>query len=335
LDARQAAEVASVLLDTIGKTSHHSALKALATAVANVAARLPARQAAKVCAAAASALVGRLPKAKDPADVESLAEALAELAERLDTRQAAKVASALLNRIHRTSDIKTLWSLAWALSNVAERLEAREVTKISSSLLAHVSRPTSALPHWVPAVVLCDVAHLLEPRQAQTVASLFVQSFEEIDANVTSDPDEDSEDDEHPTRETVHRSPDAVHSCAFVVQALGSLLTRVSRTESRSRISAAIAALGTASAPGAAVALPALLVPALRPLPKGLPAQDLVELLKHPLCVGDSRRAVLDALGARFGRTFADQWDFVRFARRKRPDLDLDSPPRRMVADEK
>jgi hypothetical protein len=55
----------------------------------------------------------------------------------------------------------------------------------------------------------------------------------------------------------------------------------------------------------------------------------LVELLKHPLCVGEARRAVLDALGTHFHRTFADQWDFVRYATEQNLDLDLISPPKR------
>jgi hypothetical protein len=56
----------------------------------------------------------------------------------------------------------------------------------------------------------------------------------------------------------------------------------------------------------------------------------LVELLKHPLCVGEARRAVLDALGTRYHRTFADQWDFIHFASEQYLDLDLTSPSKRL-----
>ena len=71
------------------------------------------------------------------------------------------------------------------------------------------------------------------------------------------------------------------------------------------------------------------LQPALKPSPPGLPTPQLVELLKHPLCVGEARRAVLDQLGGRYGRRFGDQWDFVEFAEGRKLDLDFTAPPRR------
>jgi hypothetical protein len=58
--------------------------------------------------------------------------------------------------------------------------------------------------------------------------------------------------------------------------------------------------------------------------PRGIVApQDLVDLLKHPLCVGKPQRLVLDQLENVYHRPFADKWDFVRFAP---PGLDLTSP---------
>lgn len=55
----------------------------------------------------------------------------------------------------------------------------------------------------------------------------------------------------------------------------------------------------------------------------------LVELLKHPFCVGEARRAVLDALEFAYSRKFKDQWDFVEFAQKQQLQLDLLSPPKR------
>jgi hypothetical protein len=72
-----------------------------------------------------------------------------------------------------------------------------------------------------------------------------------------------------------------------------------------------------------------LLRPAAEPFPRRLSDQQLVELLKHPLCVGPARRAVLDQLGIYHRRAFADQWEFVRFAQEQKLGLDLTSPPRR------
>ena len=57
--------------------------------------------------------------------------------------------------------------------------------------------------------------------------------------------------------------------------------------------------------------------------------QDLVELLKHPFCVGGARRAVLDALEFTYKRSFKDQWEFVEYAQKHQPQLDLLTPPKR------
>jgi hypothetical protein len=67
-------------------------------------------------------------------------------------------------------------------------------------------------------------------------------------------------------------------------------------------------------------------------LPPPLRAQTLVELLKHPLCVGEARRLVLDQLQRHYNRPFADQWDFVRFATEQKLGLDLTTPPQRPQA---
>jgi hypothetical protein len=67
------------------------------------------------------------------------------------------------------------------------------------------------------------------------------------------------------------------------------------------------------------------------PLPEPLPPQTLIDLLKHPLCVGQPRRAVLDQLQRHYHRPFTDQWDFVRFAEENRLGLDLTTPPMRPV----
>jgi len=68
---------------------------------------------------------------------------------------------------------------------------------------------------------------------------------------------------------------------------------------------------------------------ATRPFPCRLTTQDLVELLKMPTCFGRERRVVLDQLGNRYGRRFANHWSFVRYALESRLDLDFTTPPKR------
>jgi hypothetical protein len=65
---------------------------------------------------------------------------------------------------------------------------------------------------------------------------------------------------------------------------------------------------------------------------KPLPPQQLVDLLKLPFCVDESRRTVLSALGLTYNREFADKWEFVRFVRENKLPLDLTTPPKRSVA---
>ena len=65
------------------------------------------------------------------------------------------------------------------------------------------------------------------------------------------------------------------------------------------------------------------------PATRRLSDQDLVELLKRPLCVGPARRVILDHLGHHHRRSFTDQWEFVRFAEDQKLDLDFTRPPQR------
>ena len=113
------------------------------------------------------------------------------------------------------------------------------------------------------------------------------------------------------------------------LQGLSTLVSGIGLAERRQRALSVVTAVGLpGAAPSLACLAPAVL--ALQPLPAGpLSEQDLVDLLKAPLCVGSARRVVLDELGRRHGRTFADQWDFVRFAEERHLGLDLLGPPKR------
>ena len=72
-----------------------------------------------------------------------------------------------------------------------------------------------------------------------------------------------------------------------------------------------------------------LLPAALEPLPSRLSTQDLVELLKMPTCFDRARQVVLAQLGNRYGRLFANHWEFVRYAKEHELPLDFTSPPKR------
>jgi hypothetical protein len=105
--------------------------------------------------------------------------------------------------------------------------------------------------------------------------------------------------------------------------------TYVEPADRRRRLAGLIAQVRLSDDGYACLTAAALLQPAQEPLPCRLTTQQLVELLKHPVCVGAAQRIVLDHLGNRYHRTFADQWEFVRFAEEQKLDLDITSPPQR------
>src|SRR5262249_60194560 len=89
------------------------------------------------------------------------------------------------------------------------------------------------------------------------------------------------------------------------------------------------AALGNPCTPAALLAGLAPLAEAARPPPGRLSEQVLVELLKLPTCPRPARQLLVERLGQQYGRPFANEWEFVAWARRHRPDLDQTSPPPR------
>src|SRR5262249_40807209 len=78
---------------------------------------------------------------------------------------------------------------------------------------------------------------------------------------------------------------------------LSALLTGVDLDQQRQRAAAVVALVGVTA--GSQRTLPSLpfLTLAVKPLPCRLSDQELVDLLKHPLFVGEARRMILDLLG--------------------------------------
>jgi hypothetical protein len=53
--------------------------------------------------------------------------------------------------------------------------------------------------------------------------------------------------------------------------------------------------------------------------------QQLIEFLKMPTFTAELRRVILDRLGNRYRRNFAEVWEFVRYAEEQNLDLDFKS----------
>src|SRR5262249_15996681 len=127
---------------------------------------------------------------------------------------------------------------------------------------------------------LASLAPRLEPKEAMETASILMQ--------------------------TMSKMPDLSQGL------LGALLGEdASGVRCRAAISTTSAGVATACGNWPA-SLPALYI--VLPPPCRLTTHQLVDLLKHPFCVGAARRVVLDQLENRYRRKFADQWEFVRYA---------------------
>jgi hypothetical protein len=125
--------------------------------------------------------------------------------------------------------------------------------------------------------------------------------------------------------ETIAKTNNPI-ALASLADGLSAALGKAQRNKRAEAVAAAVGCLYNRQAlPGALL----LLGPATEPFQCRLSDQELVELLKHPLCVGLARRAVLDHLEMQHRRTFADQWEFVRYAQEQQLDLDFTTPPQR------
>lgn len=128
--------------------------------------------------------------------------------------------------------------------------------------------------------------------------------------------------------DTMSKTPDSV-ALSVLAQGLSPVFLREPSARRLRRAHALAASAGLITSPTIVAIVRTAHSPALEPAPDPLPAQALVDLLKDPLCVGQARRALLDALGNRYQRRFIDQWDFAHFATEQKLGLDLTSPPDR------
>jgi hypothetical protein len=225
---------------------------------------------------------------------------------RLDSRDArdvtAQLAAALGQARGNVIDVDRMKSLSAGLSVLAGRLDSRDAREVAAALTEALSETTDPTVSMSLSAGLSAVAGRLDPRDVRDVAAALTHALS-----------------------TRNLGPFQ----RLMEGGLSDLLSGEPADTSRDRALALGSTLASASDPSRSLAALALLAPAVAPLPPRLPPQDLVDLLKHPLCVGEARRVVLGQLSRHYQRPFADQWEFVRFATEQRRDLDLTSPPQR------
>jgi hypothetical protein len=242
-----------------------------------------------------------------------------------------------------------LGPLAQGLAAVAAHMEAKEAARLSAkaaaTLTQAMTKPINGPRFQRLAQGLAAVVARMEPKDAARVFVTLAQSMSsysrfEANTNYLYYALEDfsavaasleGADTAATLMQEMTQTND-YNTLLNLAQGLSAALQREPSERRLQRVSSASSLVGLGASSMVLAPTTALSYPALQPPPELLPTETLVELLKHPLCVGEARRAVLDTLGTRYGRTFADQWEFVRFAQENNLGLDFTSPPKELVA---
>jgi tRNA A-37 threonylcarbamoyl transferase component Bud32 len=296
-------DAADFLVQAMKDTRNTFALRKLAAGLSAAAARMGPADAGR----AAATLTQLLKDTRDPSTVYGLALGLSAVAVHMEPDAAAPVAAqAAVALAQAAKDLKdsrdALLMTGDEFLAAAAHLEARDAVQVAALLTEEMRKLTNNTWPWLMPQLpqsLAAVAARLEPEDA---AALRAQASAFLAQTMSS------------------RDPATQRSLG---EGLSALLSPIAPADRRSRSAAAASAVAYLA--GGAPPL----IPAAEPPPCRLSTQQLVELLKMPPFVGEPRRVVLDQLGNRYHRHFADVWEFVHFARENNLDLDFTSPPQR------
>jgi hypothetical protein len=351
MDPAEAARILTRALEKEMETDR-GARRFLAMGLATVAGRMEPAEAARVTGQAASVLSRALEKETDGNARFSLSQGLAAVAGRMEPAAAARVLSRALEKETESSARK--W-LSQGLAAVAGRMEPAEAARVTGQAASVLSRAlekeTDGSDREELAQGLLTVVGRLSRAEAATVSRPALQMLLQAAETETDEMERLrlvkvvaillSASDYLEARQVAAKQAIAVCSGRMGMgrstgmgrarpdrpEILDALLTDSGCSEVSRRVLSAATIVGLVRATPVP-SLPALPV-ASEPLPCRLSTQDLVELLKMPTCFGEARKVVLKHLGNRYGRTFANHWEFVRFAQKQHLDLDFKSPPKR------
>jgi hypothetical protein len=286
----------------------------------------------------AKALVQALTSTPSIGDDVRHVRALTVLANQLDPKEAAELASTLGRALKDTQDPRLLRFGGRALWALAAQINPKDAMPFITQAVHILAQDLKAFPgdRYVLAEALSAAVTRLDPEDAMTT---LVNALQDAD-------------DEHAVMAELAKGLSAVaarmdqkEAAQAVVSVPQALRNPRATTQAAAALSAMLPALVSAEVPprtasaATAATFPngfcnplcalAVLIPAEEPLPCRLSTQQLVELLKMPTCTGEARRVVLDHLGNRYHRPFADVWEFVRYAQEQHPGLDFTTPPQR------
>jgi hypothetical protein len=244
---------------------------------------------------AVAILCRALAEARGPGARAVLALSLDQAAARARPEDVLRAADTLVQTLARNKDQQTQLDLVRGLVALAPYLKPRDAIE----LLAQATTRATAYG-WLRGA-LRRAAVRLRPGEALQAADNLMRTMAATD-------------------------PDNQYGLA---DDLPAILSGFDRSDSWGRLNAIATAVGLpAGDPRCLLTAPAFLGTTLEPPPR-LSMQELVDLLGRLPCVGPSRRAILDHLGSRYQRRFADQWDFVRFAQEQGLGLDFTRPAKR------
>jgi tRNA A-37 threonylcarbamoyl transferase component Bud32 len=348
---RHAAEVAVMLTKAMSGTSRSDELGSLAQALSALAPQLE-RQEASAAAAALTRILCSRPGAPD---CTALAQALSALSVRLEPEEGARVCYAAAGALTRTMNGAGTWYVlyyqAMAVSALSARMEheeaARECAVAAAALAQAMSIETQPGRLVNLGAGLSELASRLGPTEAAELCGPAAAALVRATSNTPEEQRLQILSEILPVLAARIHSEQAAVVCHPVAAALTrcttkdaksptsrvlgndlwAVLARVAPDASHKQAQLVTALVGS-SGPAAGFTAPALVQLGFEPAPPPLPAEMLVDLLKDPLCVGEPQRLVLGQLARHYGRTFADQWEFARFAEEQNLGLDLTSPPR-------
>jgi hypothetical protein len=349
--------VSRVLLESVRKAADATALFDSALGLARTAALLNPADAARFCSEAVQVLTRALERESGEGERYLIADGLEELGTHLQPREAARL---LLQLLEKEPTSAPRGALARGLGQAIGRLDSAGAAACGEAARVLAGVLPKEKDAWARARLAEAIAAVFRRLDQDDAVQIFTPAV----LTILTATEEASAGDERPFLEsgaakliqfldseaaTSHSRRLSLLLCSHATaNAAGSTINVVSSERSYDRSENLDAFLGNASRPelcrrtiaqatavGLAACSPFAALSALpgasEPLPCRLSTQDLVDLLKMPTCFADARQVVLKHLGNRYGRTFANHWEFVRFAKEQHLDLDFTTPPKRPV----
>jgi hypothetical protein len=329
LDALEANTLAGKITDALAADTKPEVIDGLAQGLAAVVRRLPDKQAAGHAAKLADLAAELLKKESDSAALTALGQALEAVGVRLDEKSMARSAEVVLAALAKTNNSNALSALTAALDVLVERLPAEARSKhagaAANSLLSSLKEARVDDLH-LTAGALAVVLRRLNERQASTLAQkaatvILAVLSRSADAVALYSSGQalssiskwlgapEAKQSAAALLAALHRQP-AAFALDSLTEALAALGGRLASEESNKVLEALVVLTAQASEP----ANQSSLARTLKSVAGSRTTEEIAAVLAHPLCAGAAQRALLESLGARCRREFANSRQFMDHA---------------------